>query len=62
MVNRLENEGDRLTGAGIASLFERVIDPLVGIRWTEIFERLENAIDSTERAAFILEGIVIKNT
>ena len=60
-VNRLENEGDRITREAIASLFETGIDPMVVIRWKDIFERLENAIDSTERAAFILEGIVIKN-
>jgi predicted phosphate transport protein (TIGR00153 family) len=60
-VHRLENEGDRITREAIASLFEAGIDPMVVIRWKDIFERLENAIDSTERAAFILEGIVIKN-
>jgi uncharacterized protein len=31
------------------------------IRWKDIFERLEEAIDSTERAANILEGVMIKN-
>jgi uncharacterized protein len=60
-VNRLENEGDRVTRAAIASLFEGGVDPMVVIRWKDIFERLENAIDSTERAANFLEGIVIKN-
>jgi uncharacterized protein len=60
-VHRLENEGDRISREAIASLFETGIDPMVVIRWKDIFERLENAIDSTERAAFILEGIVIKN-
>ena len=60
-VHRLENVGDRITREAIASLFETGIDPMVVIRWKDIFERLENAIDSTERAAFILEGIVIKN-
>jgi hypothetical protein len=60
-VHRLENEGDRIVREAIASLFESGIDPMVVIRWKDIFERLENAIDSTERAAFILEGIVIKN-
>jgi predicted phosphate transport protein (TIGR00153 family) len=60
-VHRLENEGDRLIRGAIASLFERGIDPMVVIRWKDIFERLESAIDSTERAADILEGIVIKN-
>jgi uncharacterized protein Yka (UPF0111/DUF47 family) len=45
----------------IASLFEVGIDPMVVIRWKDLFERLEHAIDSTERAADILDGIVIKN-
>ena len=60
-VHRLENEGDRIVRDAIASLFEGGIDPMVVIRWKDIFERLENAIDSTERVANILEGIVIKN-
>jgi uncharacterized protein len=60
-IHRLENVGDRITREAIASLFATGIDPMVVIRWKDIFERLENAIDSTERAAFILEGIVIKN-
>jgi predicted phosphate transport protein (TIGR00153 family) len=60
-VHRLENEGDRIVREAIASLFEVGIDPMVVIRWKDIFERLEHAIDSTERAADILEGIVIKN-
>jgi uncharacterized protein Yka (UPF0111/DUF47 family) len=61
-VNRLENEGDRVVREALASLFERGIDPMLVIRWKDIFERLEEAIDSTEHAANILEGIVIKNT
>jgi uncharacterized protein Yka (UPF0111/DUF47 family) len=60
-VHRLENEGDRISREAIASLFESGIDPMVVIRWKDIFERLENAIDATEHAADILEGIVIKN-
>ena len=61
-VHRLENEGDRLVRGAIASLFEEGIDPMVVIRWKDIFERLEDAIDSTESAAYVLEGVVIKNT
>ena len=60
-VNRLENDGDRVVRQALASLFERGIDPMLVIRWKDIFERLEDAIDSTEKAANILEGIVIKN-
>ena len=60
-VHRLENAGDRIVRGAIASLFEAGIDPMAVIRWKDVFERLEQAIDATERAADILEGIVIKN-
>ena len=61
-INRLENDGDRITREAIASLFDNGIDPMVVIRWKDIFERLEDAIDSTEHVANIIEGIVIKNS
>ena len=61
-LNRLENDGDRIVREAIASLFDTGIDPMVVIRWKDIFERLEDGIDSTEKTANILEGIVIKNT
>ena len=60
-INRLENEGDRVVRQALASLFERGIDPMLVIRWKDIFERLEDAIDATETTANILQGIVIKN-
>ena len=60
-INRLENDGDRVTREAMAALFNDGIDPMVVIRWKDIYERLEAAIDSTERAANILESIVIKN-
>ena len=61
-INRLENEGDQITRGAMASLFDTGIDPMVVIRWKDLFERLESAIDATERAANIMEGIVIKNS
>ena len=61
-INRLENEGDRITREAIASLFDGGIDPMVVIRWKDLFERLEDAIDATEHVAHILEAIVIKNS
>jgi uncharacterized protein len=60
-INRLENDGDRVTREAMASLFDNGIDPMVVIRWKDLYERLENAIDATEHVANILEGIVIKN-
>jgi uncharacterized protein len=61
-VNRLENEGDRVARAAIASLFDDATDVMVVVRWKDLLERLEAAIDSTETAANILETIVIKNS
>jgi predicted phosphate transport protein (TIGR00153 family) len=61
-INRLENDGDRITREAIASLFDGGIDPMVVIRWKDIFERLEEAIDATEHVANILESVVIKNS
>ena len=61
-VNRLENEGDRITREALASLFSGGIDPMVVIKWKDIFERLEHAIDACEHVANILEGIVVKHT
>jgi uncharacterized protein len=61
-INRFENEGDRVVREALASLFEAGIDPMLVIRWKDIFERLEDAIDATETVAHILEGITIKNT
>ena len=61
-IHRLENEGDRISRDAVASLFSNGIDPMVVIRWKDIFGVLEEAIDATEKAAQILEGIVIKNS
>jgi predicted phosphate transport protein (TIGR00153 family) len=60
-VHRLENDGDRVTREAMAALFDTGVDPMVVIRWKDIFERQESAIDATEHAANILESIVIKN-
>jgi len=59
-INRLENEGDRITREAVASLFDTGIDPMVVIRWKDIFESLEAAVDACERVAHVLEGITLK--
>jgi predicted phosphate transport protein (TIGR00153 family) len=61
-VNRLENEGDRIVREAIALLFAGGIDPTLIIRWKDLYERLEQAIDSCERAANILESVVMKHS
>ena len=59
-IHRLENEGDRLSREAIASLFADGIDPMVVIRWKDIFESLEASIDACEHVAHVLEGIALK--
>ena len=61
-IHRLENDGDRLERMALASLFERAVDPMVVIRWKDIFERLESAVDATEQVANTIQGIVLKNS
>ncbi len=61
-VHRLENEGDRVWREALASLFSNGIDPMVVIRWKDIFGVLERAIDSTETAAHTIESIAVKHS
>jgi uncharacterized protein Yka (UPF0111/DUF47 family) len=58
--HELENEGDRLWSEAFSSLFTGGLDPLEVIKWKEIYELLEEAIDACELAAQILEEIVYK--
>jgi uncharacterized protein Yka (UPF0111/DUF47 family) len=59
-IHRLENEGDRVSREAIASLFAGGIDPMVVIRWKDVFESLEEAIDSCESVAHLLEGAALR--
>jgi len=61
-IHRLETDGDRVTREAVASLFDGGIDPMVVIRWKDIFERLEEAIDATEHIANVIANIVTKNS
>jgi hypothetical protein len=61
-IHRLETDGDRVTREAVASLFDTGIDPMVVIRWKDIFERLEDAVDATEHIANTLSNIVDKNS
>jgi predicted phosphate transport protein (TIGR00153 family) len=57
----LEDEGDRLFRNGVGELFRSGADPLMVIRWKDIYEGLEEAVDACENAADVLEAIVVKN-
>jgi uncharacterized protein Yka (UPF0111/DUF47 family) len=59
-IHRLENEADRLHRAALADLFVAGIDPMIVIRWKDIFETLESAVDACETVANVLEGMTLK--
>jgi len=60
-LRELEDEGDRLARAAISELFAGGVDPISLIRWKDIHEQLEEAVDACENAADVLEAILVKN-
>jgi uncharacterized protein Yka (UPF0111/DUF47 family) len=59
-IHRLEDHADRIVRAAVASLFVNGIDPMMVIRWKDIFDTLESAVDACETVANVLEGITLK--
>lgn len=59
-INRLENEADAVRRSALAELFHEQVDVTNVIKWMEIYENMENAVDSCEDIADILEGVMIK--
>jgi predicted phosphate transport protein (TIGR00153 family) len=60
-VNSLENDGDRIEREAIASLFEGDTRCTDIIKWKDIYETLESAIDECEHVANVIESIVLKH-
>lgn len=60
-LRELEDEGDTLAREAVAELFRSGADPLTIIRWKDIHEQLEEAVDACENAADVLEAILVKN-
>ena len=60
-IHRLENQGDETYHTAIAELFHDATDPLTVIKWKEIYEKLEAAVDRGESVANIIESVMLKN-
>ena len=60
-INRLENESDRICRTLIAQLFEEEKDPVQIIKWKEIFEVIETAVDKCEDVSNVIESVILKN-
>jgi len=61
-IHRLENDGDDIYHAAIAELFHEDRDPLSVLKWKDIYEKLEAAVDRCEYVASIIESVIIKHT
>lgn len=57
----IESAADKSFREAVAHLFKNVKDPLTVIKWKEIYQKIENTIDNSEKVANIVEGVVIKN-
>jgi predicted phosphate transport protein (TIGR00153 family) len=60
-INRCENESDRICRMLIAQLFEEEKDPIQIIKWKEIFEVIETAVDKCEDVSNVIESVILKN-
>jgi predicted phosphate transport protein (TIGR00153 family) len=60
-INRLENEGDTIFRIATARLFKEEKDPIMVIKWKEIYESLEAATDRCEDVANIIEGVIMEH-
>ena len=60
-MNKLENQADTLTRKTMAKLFKRGNDPLTVMKWKEIIDLIELAMDAAEEVAHVIEGIVLEN-
>jgi uncharacterized protein len=60
-INKFENTVDRHFRDALGHLFDEIKDPVLVIKWRDIYEHLENASDKCEEVADILESIAIKN-
>ena len=60
-INRLENETDAILRRSVARLFKDEKDPILVIKWKEVYENLESAADRCEDVANIIEGVVLEH-
>jgi uncharacterized protein len=60
-INRLENEADRAYQEALQALFDTETDPILIIKWKEVFDMLELITDACEDVANVIEGVVVKH-
>jgi hypothetical protein len=61
-IKLLEKEADTFLRAGLAKLFRSGTDPLTVIKWKEIYELIESAVDACDDVANVVEGVVLEHS
>jgi predicted phosphate transport protein (TIGR00153 family) len=61
-IKKFEEEGDTVYAEAVGALFEGSPDPITVIRWKELYDTLEDALDSTQKASIVLESISLKHS
>ena len=56
-----EDEGDKVYRNALASLYHTKKDPIEVIKWNGLFDKMEQTIDSCERTANVIQGVIVKN-
>lgn len=60
-INRLENEGDQANRKALSKLFQMHDEPIEALKWREIYDQIETAIDECEDVADIIESVLLKS-
>jgi uncharacterized protein Yka (UPF0111/DUF47 family) len=60
-INEFELEGDKMFRKTVSELFKKETDPLTVMKWKEIYQILEDTLDTCQRVAILVEGVVLKN-
>ena len=61
-VKRCEEEGDSVYAEAVGALFQGSPDPIAVIKWKDVYDTLEDALDRTQTASIVLESISLKHS
>lgn len=61
-VHHCEDEGDRIYHHALATLFQSSTDVMAAVKWKDIIEDMEKAIDDCQEVSEVIQGIVIENS
>ncbi len=60
-ISDLEDQGDEVYHSALSTLYEEDVNPLHALKWTKLFDKMEDALDSCKEAGNVVLGVVIKN-